>query len=204
MDGEDSVSLADADRILDDKRRAHPVLLDDPGAVEGLDEDLARAVATGTLAGVDVDQRVVDPEARQRGHNMLDHLDGDTVAADRCATLGRYDRIDPSGDRRPTVQVAAPEDNPGVGLGRVETNRHVVAMEESDSAHLRRAGDRTLLTGRSEHSLPLRLILDRARAPAPWLSKATRPRRTRPRLLPQVGRVERVFRLLARHPRSGP
>ena len=147
VDREDGVALSDADRILHDEGLAHPVLLEDPGAVEGLDERLARAVATGTLARVDLDDRIVDLEAGQRGHDVLDHLDARAVAADRRATLRRRDRIDPRGDRRPTRQVGATEDDPGVGHGRVEANRDVGAMEEADSAHLRRAGDRTLSAG---------------------------------------------------------
>ncbi len=146
-DLEDGIPLADADRILDHQGRAHPVLLDDPGVVQGLDEDLARAVATGTLARVDLDNRIVDLESRQRGDDMLDHLHARAVAADRGTTLGRGDRIDPCGDDRPAGQVGALEDDPGVGFGRVKADGHVGAMKEADSTHLRRAGDRTLFDG---------------------------------------------------------
>ncbi len=140
MDREDGVPLADADRLLDDQGRAHPVLLDDPGPVERLDEDATRTVAAGALARVDLDDRIVDLESRQCGHHVLDHLHARAAAADRGAALGRDDRIDPRRDRGPAGQIGPLEHDPGVGLGRMEADGHVGAVEEPDSAHLGRRG----------------------------------------------------------------
>ena len=110
-------------------------------------------------------------------------------------------------DRRPAGQVGPLEDDPGVGLGRMEADRDVRAVEESDPAHLRRAGERTLPTGGSEHSLPLRLILERPRAagarsadgrrrpsttaPTPDLDAARRPRRVNS-ALPDRSAISRI------------
>ena len=63
------------------------------------------------------------------------------AAADRGASLGRDDRLDPRGDRRPVRQVGPAEDDARIGLGRLEADRHVAAVEETDSAHFRRVGE---------------------------------------------------------------
>ena len=49
---------------------------------------------------VDLDDRVVDPEPSECGHDMFDHLDAGLALADRGASLAKgTTRIDPCGDR---------------------------------------------------------------------------------------------------------
>ena len=111
MGGQDRVALADRERPLDDQGLARAVLLDDAGLLERLDEGPARTVAARGLGGVDLDQAVVDPRARQRGHHVLDHLDLGRPALDRRPSLaterhgrsGRARWADPGGrnERKP-------------------------------------------------------------------------------------------------------
>ncbi len=178
VDGQDGIPLADAHRLLDHKGPAHPVLLDEPRVVEGLDERAAGAVAAGALAGVDLDHGVVNLEAGQGGHDMLDHLDGGVTAADRGPPLRGHDRIEPGRDPRPAGEVGPLEDDPLVRLGRMEADHDVRAVEEADPVHFRRSSDRPLPSGRPEHSPPLPLIRESDPPPAPALGKplADRPR----------------------------
>ena len=82
MGGQGGVSLADRERSLDCQGLARAVLLDRPCLLERLDEDPARTVATRALGGIDLDQAIVDPRARQSGHHVLDHIDLSRPALD--------------------------------------------------------------------------------------------------------------------------
>ena len=95
-----------------------------PARGEGLDERPARAVAAGGLGGVDLDQAVVDPQAGQGGHDVLDHLDDGLALAGWSSAAGGGSTLrDVGRDRRPAGQVGADEDDAGVGAGRAGTAR---------------------------------------------------------------------------------
>ena len=141
---ENRVSFLDAERTIDDQGLARAVLLDRPGTVQSLDEETARTIAPGALARIDLHQAVVDLQTGQGGHHVLDHLDGRGASSDRGAALGGNDVRDPRRHSRPIRQIAAFEDDPGIGLGRVESERYIRAVEEPNPAHFRDTGQRTL------------------------------------------------------------
>ena len=134
-----------------------------------------------------------------------------TCAAPCWMVVRRCDGIDVADlgrDRGPIGEVGADEDDPGVGLGRTESEGDVGAVEESDPAHLRRAGERALRTLGGEHSLqsfrtgPDRAAWCEARAPDPGriggpsrhrraVGRATLPARPRTRASSRPGRAGR-------------
>ncbi len=148
---QDARPVADRHRPVDDERLAGPVLLDDPRAMEGLDERPARPVAAGGLGPVDLDPAVVDGEPGQGGHDVLDHLDGRRAALEGRPPLAGGDILDVRRDGGRPGQIAPDEDDAGVGLGRPEADLDVASFEEADAADGRLAGDRALGPSRREH-----------------------------------------------------
>ncbi len=149
------VALAYADGPFQHEGLPHPVLLDDPGVVERLDEGSARTVAPGTFTGIDLNHAVVDPQTGQGGHHMLDHLHGRRTLSDRRAALGWNHVVDVSGHDRAAGQVDPLEDDTRAGVGGMESKLNVRPVEKANPTHLRRAGERALWTRGSEHSIAL-------------------------------------------------
>ena len=139
---------------FDRQSLARAILVDDPGRVEGLDEQTARPVAARAFGGVDLDRAVVDLEAGQGRHDVLDQLDHGRAVLNGGSALRRDHLADLGRDRGAVGQIGPDEPDAGVGFGREKPQRHVGAVEESDSANLRRAGDGSLRTLGDEHSFP--------------------------------------------------
>jgi hypothetical protein len=147
----DCVSFLDAEGTINDQGPAQAILIDRSGTVQRLDENTAGTIAPGALARIDLHQAVVDLQAGQGGHHMLDHLHGRGASSDRSTALGGNDISDPRRHSGSLRQIAALEDDPGVGLCRAELQGYIRPMEKPNSAHFRDTGQRTLRTRRFQH-----------------------------------------------------
>ncbi len=96
-----------------------------PGRAQRLDERQAGAVAAGHLRLIDPQLAVVDLQAGQRGHEVLDHLHAGLAAAERGAPRHFDAVVDGGGDSRAALQVGADEDDARVGRRGPELDAHV-------------------------------------------------------------------------------
>ena len=86
-----------------------------PAARKRLDERQAGAVAAGHLRLIDPHLAVVDLQAGQRGHDVLDHLHAGLAAAERGSPRHFDAVVDRGGDPRAAFQVGADEDDARIG-----------------------------------------------------------------------------------------
>ncbi len=145
-------TLVDGDGFGDHEAIAGLVLLDGAGFDQGGHEGAAGAVAAGGLARVDVDHAVVDLESSERGHHVLDHLDGGLALLDGGAPLAG-DHVPDVGRHRGLMrQVGPAKDDARPRVGGPEPHRDLGAGQEADAADLGLGGDRALQTrGRRTH-----------------------------------------------------
>ena len=79
LDPRPSASMLDADRSRDDQCTTAHRKCGDARAQDRLDDRQAAAIQNGSLAGVDLDDGVVDAETGKGGHDMLDSLEAHAV-----------------------------------------------------------------------------------------------------------------------------
>ena len=132
----------------------HASLLDDPGVQERLGEVEARPVAAGGLGAVDLHQAVVDPEAGQGRHDVLDHLDDRLAPLERRPALAGDGHRDVRRDPRAAGEVDPLEDDAVIRPGGAEDDADVAPGQEGDPGHLGAPGDRALRTLRGLHGAP--------------------------------------------------
>ena len=159
MGRQDRVALADRERPLDDQGLAGPVLLDDAGLRRSASTKARLEPSQPGHSAASISTRqlsIRDPASAAITCSIISTCAA--PALDGGPALRGHDVADLGGDRGPIRQVGADEDDPAVGLGRIEANGDVVTVEETDPTHFRRAGKRALRTLGGEHSLtfPLR------------------------------------------------
>ena len=121
-------------------------LLDDARRPQHLDKRQAGAVAAGHLRLIDPQFAVVDLQAGQSGHDMLDHLDAGPVAAED-GPARRFDAMFyRGGNPRASRQVRADEDDARVGRRGPKLDADVAAAPVSHPLHRRGGGYRSLIS----------------------------------------------------------
>ena len=139
--------VAQADGAADDLPPPRRLLLDDARRPQRLDERQAGAVAAGHFRPIDPHFAVVDLQAGQGRHDVLDHLHAGLAAAERRSPR-RFDAmVDRGGDPRAARQVGADEDDARVGRRGAELDADVVVRSSSPlPAIVGRGGYRSLLS----------------------------------------------------------
>ncbi len=134
-------AAVDANRLDDADIAALDVERLDAGLVDGFDEGGGAAVEDRHFVAVDLDDEIVDAEAEQRGHDMLDRADMMAGGiAKRGAEVGGADFGDQRADfARLAAGVDMMEDDAGVGIGREESdgNRLAAVDAEPSQRHAR-------------------------------------------------------------------
>ena len=136
-------------RIASANRRAgggRRLCSDDAGRAQRLDERQARAVAAGHLRPIDPHLAIVDLQARQRGHDVLDHLHAGLAAAERGSPRHFHAVLDRGGDPRAAVQVGADEDDARVGRRGAKLHAHVLPAPVAHPFNRGGGGDRSLIS----------------------------------------------------------
>jgi hypothetical protein len=118
----------------------------DSGSQQRLDERLARAVAAGHLRLVHPDFAVVDPQSRQRRHDVLDHVHPHAADGERRAARDFDAVLHASGDAQRGFEIAADKHDPGVGRSGEEFDAHVVPAPVSETGHAGGGTDRLLMS----------------------------------------------------------
>jgi hypothetical protein len=136
-------------------------LLDGAGTIERLHKCPAGTVATGALAGVNMDDAIINSQTCQGGHDMFDQGNGRVALPDRGAAMGWDDRVNPRGHRRLFGKIGPDKDHARARVGRVKSDRDIGTLKKAKPAHFRRACDRALAARSSEHSLPLHVTSER-------------------------------------------
>ena len=98
------------------------------------------AVGDGGLAGVQLDDRIVDAGAGQCRQHMLDGMHLDPALAESRGALCIDNVFGARLDLRSAIEIDATEPQTGVGQGRQEVHRNSVSAVETDSGK----GDRLL------------------------------------------------------------
>jgi len=109
------VAIAHLDRLADPEEALRRALLLDPGALQQVDERARAAVQDRNLGTGEVDIQIVDPEARQRRHQVLDRRNLRAAALERAAQPRVGDRARIGADVDRLCQVDAAEHDAGVG-----------------------------------------------------------------------------------------
>ena len=147
-DGRASIQLLSSPRRSERRiqiARRGSVLLDDPRRLQGADEGQRGAVHSGHFRLVDVDLAVVDPQARQRRHHVLDHVHARLAGAEHGPQRTLRAVGDRGGDARAAGQIGADKDDPGPRRRRPKLHAHVPPSPVADPFNCRRGGYRSLV-----------------------------------------------------------
>jgi hypothetical protein len=138
--------VTQVDDAADDLTAAKGRLLDDAGRPQDLDERQAGAVAAGHLGLIDPQFAIIDLQAGQGGHDMLDHIDGGLIAAKDGPPRGFDAMFHRGGDAGASLQVGADENNARVGRGGPELDANVASGPVSHPLHRGGGGYRSLMS----------------------------------------------------------
>ena len=126
----------------------------EPGLVKGGDACILEhfhiyagtAVQNGRFRSVSANQHVVDAEAYQGGHQVLNGMNFGIPFTDGCAAGGVEDIVRSGFDHRFAGKVGAHEADAGIGRGRLESDRDLLAGVQTLSRHGYRGLDSCLQT----------------------------------------------------------
>jgi hypothetical protein len=163
-------AVADRDLLEHAEHAAADALGLDAGAADQEHPRGRAAVQHGELGRIDLDHGVVDSEAAQRGHQVLDRADRDAVlVGDDGAEAGIDDRIPARRDGGALGRDVGPHDHdPGVGGSRAKLQRDLGAAVKADAG----AGDRRLQGLLEAHFGALPHALDPGTTRRPYLFRA--------------------------------
>ncbi len=147
LDANRAFAIPDLEAATDLEPPARHRLLDDPGGPDQEHERGRAAVHDRDLGSVDLDPRVVDAEAVERRQKMLDCADRHIAAAQGRGIAVATQRIRSHRDLDRMREVAAQEDQPGVGLGGMERQVHGRTRVKPDAGTRDRLRDGSLLQG---------------------------------------------------------
>ena len=136
-------------------RRRGGVLLDDARRAQRLDERQAGAVAAGHLRLIDPHFAVVDLQAGQRGHDVLDHLDAGLAAAKRGSPRHFDAVLDRGRDPRTARQIGADEDDARVGRRGAKLDAHVSPAPVAHALNRGGGGYRSLISCSVHPEMPV-------------------------------------------------
>ena len=136
--------IADADGFGDGDRIDRGVLLDDPGPIDRRDEIARRAIHAGQLLGADDDRTVVDAQASQGAHDMLDEVNARRTADDLGAVAGLDHRSDDRRHRGRRSKITANEHDPAADGGGVELDTILAAAPVAPPVDVSRGAEGAL------------------------------------------------------------
>src|SRR5207245_10827361 len=140
MQGQRRALMTDYHRPVDAPDRAPGRLQDDAGPLQHLDEAAGGAVQAGRLRTVQLDEAVIDAQARQSSEDMLDQRDVGGRVAQRGAALRARHPITACRDLHGRPQVAAHENDPGGWRGRMKAKAYRGPGQEAHAGQFARTG----------------------------------------------------------------
>ncbi len=112
-------------------KRLARVLLGDAGGLQQEHERTGRAVHDRHFRRGQVDVGVVDAQAGQRRHQVLDRLDLGRAAAQAGAQHGLGDQVGARGYFDHRVEIDAAEHDAGIHRGRAQGEEHLLAAVQA-------------------------------------------------------------------------
>ena len=142
--GDHRISFVDHDRLLQFEGSTCRILFRDADLEQWIHEGSRRTVPSGEFRAVDPDQGIVDAEARQCGHAMLDGLDRGFARLERRPPSSRNHVLYQCGDPNGWIQIDALEDDAMIDVGGFDRDVDGITEQEPEPFDFDRTAKRVL------------------------------------------------------------